>query len=237
MKTWHWMLTGIILSVIFSLLVWQFSENRPTSYNITFTATVGESPLVLNSLEYDNPSGPGTFKIRSFQFYISNIRLISDNSIYTEPESYHLVRFDSDTGEYLVTLENVPSADYKTLSFGIGVDPIANGSIESFGDLDPNGRMAWNWEVGYKFVLFEGLLTHEGTSTPLVYHIGFDENYKAIGLPIDTANSLAINVDVRAMFTQTHAINIASMSNVKFDRTEAALLADNYAGMISLKER
>jgi hypothetical protein len=39
---------------------------------------------------------------------------------------------------------------------------------------------SWTWEVGYKFVLFEGTLVRGNGSVPLVYHIGFEENYRLI---------------------------------------------------------
>ncbi len=69
-----------------------------------------------------------------------------------EPESYHLARFDSDDGTYVIVIENIPREDYRRIEFGIGVDPATNGTMASVGELDPNGRMAWSWDVGYKFV-------------------------------------------------------------------------------------
>ena len=57
-----------------------------------------------------------------------------------------------------IVLHGVPRRNYERIEFGIGVDAAANRSLQQRGDLDPNGRMAWNWEVSYKFVLFEGAL-------------------------------------------------------------------------------
>ena len=70
----------------------------------------------------------------------------------------------------------------RSISFGIGVDAAANTSIQSRGDLDPNSQMAWNWKVGYKFVLFEGgmKLNADGVQKPLVYHVGFNENMRRL---------------------------------------------------------
>ena len=96
--------------------------------------------------------------------------------------------------------------DYRRLEFGIGVDPAANGSIASVGELDPNGRMAWSWEVGYKFVLFEGGLVLGDTQYPLVYHVGFDENYKLASIALDEPlferedPSVDFRIDVLQMF-------------------------------------
>ena len=235
MKPWSWKLLALLAILVTGGLIWHLSANQPKTVNLIFTASVGENPLVLNSVEYRNPNGQGVFKIRSFQFFISNIKLTATDSVYTEPESYHLVRFDNDTADYLLTLENVPAADYQSIAFGIGVDPAANASIDSPGELDPNGRMAWNWEVGYKFVLFEGGLTLDQGYIPLVYHIGFGENYKPLEFPIASTDKIALNVDILAMFTDVHPIDMATTSNVKFDRKESTQLAENYDGMITLE--
>jgi len=69
------------------------------------------------------------------------------------------------------------------------VDPAANGSVAPVGDLDPNGRMAWSWDVGYKFVLFEGGLVLADTQYPLVYHVGFNENYTPLSFGLDRLRS------------------------------------------------
>ena len=92
-------------------------------------------------------------------------------------------------------LHGVPRRNYERIEFGIGVDAAANRSLQQRGDLDPNGRMAWNWEVGYKFVLFEGALLRGNESVLLVYHIGFAENYRPMRtkcgtfVPKDSASS------------------------------------------------
>lgn len=112
-------------------------------------------------------------------------------------------------------------------------------SIESRGDLDPNGRMAWSWDVGYKFVLLEGAFVRDGVRKPLVYHVGFDENNKRISTVFDAEllasrdANLSFRVDLLKMFTGHATVDMAALSNVKFDRNDAALLARNYAEMIS----
>ena len=158
---------------------------RPVDLTLRFHPVVGAEPLVANELRYANPGGEGRFEVRDFQFFLSNIRLAGRTGAYVEPDSYHLVRFDDAEAIYVVTLHDVPPGHYDRIEFGIGVDPAANRSIEPRGDLDPNGRMAWTWDVGYKFVLLEGSLVRDGVRTPLVYHVGFDENYKRISTRFD----------------------------------------------------
>src|SRR5262245_5726711 len=160
---------------------WQLHRAaQPMELALYFHPFVGPEPLVLNEGRYPNPGGEGRFKVRDFQFFLSNIRLVSATGAYVESDSYHLVRFDGEEPAFAIVLNDVPRRNYQRIEFGIGVDAAANRSLESRGDLDPNGRMAWTWEVGYKFVLFEGTLLRGDASIPLVYHVGFDENYRII---------------------------------------------------------
>ena len=211
---------------------------QPLRVTLRFHPFVGEEVLRLDQVRYANPGGDGSFKVRDFQFFVSNIRLVADSTEFLEPESYHLARFDDDEGIYDIVIANVPRANYRRVEFGIGVDPAANGSIAPAGDLDPNGRMAWSWEVGYKFVLFEGGLVVGDTQYPLVYHVGFDENYKQVSIDLDESLShdatLDFRTDLLTMFNGAQTVDMAAMPNVKFDRADAKLLADNYARMVSL---
>jgi methanobactin biosynthesis MbnP-like protein len=233
------------LLVLFALAVagavlwyWRYTV-RPMQFTISFHPYVGSEPLLLNEARYDNPGGNGQFHIRSFQFFISQLRLTADSGQFVEPESYHLVRFDNDEVAYRLTLDNIARRDYHYVEFGIGVDPAANGSITIAGDLDPNGRMAWSWDVGYKFVLFEGGLKLDGGQYPLVYHVGFDENYHRLTFPLSVSASkqetveLALRVDIQKMFDNLTRVDMATLSNVKFDRRDAQQLAANYRGMLS----
>lgn len=214
--------------------------DRPGRLVLRFYPFVGDEPLVLERARYANPGGEGFFKVRDFQFFVSNIRLISDSAEFAEPESYHLARFDGDDGTHVIIIDDIPREDYDRIELGIGVDPDTNGTMASVGELDPNGRMAWSWETGYKFVLVEGALAVGDTQYPVVYHVGFDENYKKmsfeLGEPLfDGAEvEVGFRVDLLQMFSGVETVDMVALSNVKFDHADAKLLADNYAHMVSL---
>ena len=101
--------------------------------------------------------------------------------------------------------------------------------------------MAWSWDVGYKFILFEGGLDLNGTLLPLVYHVGFDENYKSMAFNLDQAynkgrlKSAYFKVDIMRLFSGPTTIDMAELSTVKFDKLDAQIIANNYANMIVLK--
>ncbi len=209
-------------------------EGQPVDVALRLHPFVGSEPLVLNERRYPNPGGEGRFAVRDFQFFLSNIRLVSPTGAYVEPDSYHLVRFDGEEAAPVIVLRDVPRRDYERIELGIGVDPAANRSLAPRGDLDPNGRMAWTWEVGYKFVLLEGTLRRGETSVPLVYHVGFDESYTRIstGLP-DPLGPLDFRVDLLKLFQDSATIDMAALPSVKFDRADTALLARNFSALLT----
>ena len=234
-----WALAGVI--TLAGLGGWYWMQ-QPGSITLRLHAVADGQPLRLSEYRYRNPGGKGEFRVRDFQFYLSNVRLVADEGVYEPAESYHLARFDNETVSHEIVFDNVPSHDYHRVEFGLGVDPEANGSIRSVGDLDPNGRMAWSWEVGYKFILFEGSLRDDGTIIPLVYHVGFDENYIPLAFSTEAAvtpmsnTDVEFSVDVLRMFTSEATIDMRALSNVKFDRNDARLIARNLHGMIVPRE-
>jgi hypothetical protein len=218
---------------------WRYRPAQPIELALYFHPVVGPEPLVLNESSYPNPGGEGRFKVRDFLFFLSNIRLTDGTGVYTERDSYHLVRFDGAEPVFRIDLHDVPPRDYQKIEFGIGVDAAANKSLAQRGDLDPNGRMAWTWEVGYKFVLCEGTLLRGSESIPLVYHIGFDENYKLVSIELQDkalesrTSRLDFRVDIQRMFQGSATVDMAALPSVKFERTDAALLGGNFVGMIT----
>ncbi|MFT4852290.1 MAG: hypothetical protein ACI82A_003248 [Candidatus Azotimanducaceae bacterium] len=215
------------------------TENKTETVSLSFSAVVGQAPLVFNQIQYVNPGGEGSFKVRDFLFFISNVKLISDSGTYLEPGSYHLVRFDNNDRTYTIILDDVPKRDYQTIEFSIGVDKTANRSLIAAGDLDPNSRMAWSWDVGYKFILFEGGLALDDVLYPLVYHVGFDENYTSMVFDLESSEyqdirTLDFQVDIMKLFKGTHVIDMTTLPSVKFDRQDAKLIATNYQSMVVL---
>jgi hypothetical protein len=239
-KTKLLMLLLLALAAAIGIAGWRlYRAAQPVELALYFYPFVGQEPLSLNEGRYLNPGGEGRFKVRDFQLFLSNIRLVSATGAYIEPDSYHLVRFDSDEPTFRIVLHGVQRRNYERIEYGIGVDVAANRSLAQRGDLDPNGRMAWNWEVGYKFVLFEGTLLRSDASDPLVYHVGFAENYRPISaaLPRDAFDSRTVRLDFRVdilrLFQGSTNVDMAALPSVKFDRADAALLARNFAAMVT----
>jgi hypothetical protein len=232
---------AIVLGV--AVAVFTYWSRQPGTVLLRFTAAVGDEALVFNEPLYANPGGSGAFSVRDFLMYLSNIQLVGAGGTYSVPDSYHLARFDNASNTYEILIEEVPRDTYSRVILSIGVDQQANASIVPVGDLDPNGRMAWNWEVGYKFVLFEGSLLVDGERRPLVYHVGFSENRRTLEFDLPeparvwSPEGLVFRVDLMTLFAGNQTVDMRALSNVKFDRVDAGLLANNYASMISLHSR
>jgi hypothetical protein len=88
-------------------------------------------------------------------------------------------------------------------------------------------------------VLFEGTLERGNASDSLVYHVGFDENYTLVSTrlqddPLDRNTArLDFRVDILRLFSSSAIIDMAALPAVKFDQADAALLAENFSGMIT----
>ncbi len=230
---------AVLVVIAAAWLFLGLGQKASTSITLTFHAEMEGEPLIYDQFVYENPGGVGKFRIRDFRFYLSNLSLGQGEETFAEPDSYHLLRFDNAGKSYSISLTDVPLRSVDTIRFLIGVDPEANGSIEARGDLDPNSQMAWNWEVGYKFVVFEGALQVGEDVSPLVYHVGFSENAREfeMALPPDMLTGgeeeVHLNVDLAELFEGATQIDMQALPSVKFNRADAEALANNYANMIA----
>ncbi len=218
------------------------------SVTLRFAAQVDGQPLRLGAQRYTSPTGSGEFGVEDFKMYISNVVLRNSESgnTHVEKDSYHLVRFVGESNNFDFVLEGVDASEYDTVEFAIGVDPVRNLSIESLRDLNPNNQMAWNWDVGYKFVLLEGTFYSQTdvTPIPLVYHVGYSENYKELSFGLNDGErspnaqsntTLTFEIEVMEMFRNPRDIDFNVLPSIKFDEGEAKMFADNYADMIRLR--
>jgi hypothetical protein len=230
-------IVALAIGIIVVATSWQRSQ--PQDLILRFHPYVGDKPLVLNSQSYNNPGGEGQFTIRDFQLFISNITVDYPASRVTEQESYHLLRFDSSASFGQIVVPQIKLQNLKRLSFAIGIDPKANGSLIIAGDLDPNSRMAWNWQVGYKFLLLEGTLTVASEQLPLVYHIGFDQSYTKLNFDLSNKNLddngvINFKIDLLRLFEQDdiNYIDMVKLNNVKFAPDDVKLIAKGFTHFI-----
>ena len=213
---------------------------------LKFDNTVGNLPLQLNSTQYTNANGD-TFNVSLYNYYISNIRLTaSDNSVYTETESYHLVKA-SNIASLQFTLANVPVKNYTSITFMIGVDSTRNVSGAQTGALDPANGMFWSWNSGYIMSKLEGTSPQSPATNQIVmYHVGgfsgANNALKTVTLNFPgTANVSAsvtplvtIRSDAAEWFKTPVNVDISTLHTVHMAGASAKKIADNYADMFSV---
>ena len=203
---------------------------------------VNGEQLLFNTQTYTNASGE-SFLVQDFKYYLSNIKLrnTATGAFYLKPESYHLVR--PQEGEaFQIQIDDITVGDYNEVEFAIGVDNAANTSTDKVGALDPSNEMAWDWNTGYKFLLMEGQFgeSEDNMNNAFVYHIGGDPNYRllrfnlsqlslsTLSLENNGTQSLAVEVDVAAIFAEPTAVSFAEHPVVMHDPFSQNV-AENYA--------
>ncbi|WP_443939111.1 MbnP family protein [Pedobacter sp. MW01-1-1] len=218
------------------------------AFNLQFENLVNGNPLVLNTTIYKNAKGED-FTIRTFKYYISNIKLSkADGSSYLIPESYFLVDASKEESS-LITLKDIPAADYTKIEYTIGVDYARNFAGAQTGALDPINGMFWTWNSGYIFVKLEGTSpVSVAAANALTFHIGgvLDPNntIRTFSAEINSSNPLRIREDKKpqmhimvnaaAMFTGKTDISFATL-NFTMGGANSVIVADNYAkGMFRL---
>jgi hypothetical protein len=218
------------------------------SLQIEFEAMVGDSDLVFSTQTYTNQAG-NTFNITLWQYYISNIKITkSDNTVWTEPNSYHLIDYSNPLST-IVEIPNVPYSDYKAIEFMIGVDSARNVSGAQTGALDPVNGMFWSWNSGYIMAKMEGTSPQStATANKLTIHVGgfsgatsvlktvspsFNGNVAKVTSAITP--KIHLKCDIMEWFQSPNTINFATLNTVHMPGADAKKVGDNYADMFSVE--
>lgn len=217
---------------------------QPGTLDIEIDHVAGTQPLALNTA-YTTAAGD-QFTISKFRYYLSNFTLgRADGTTYLVPESYYLVD-EANPDSKLFTLAAIPSGDYTSLSFTIGVDSTRNVSGAQTGALDPINNMFWAWDSGYIFTKLEGT-SPQAPNQALIFHIGgFKTPHNTIRsvtpalggvtLPIrkDRTPAVHLRADVLRLFTGPNTIRFVKTNNV-MGGADAVKIADNgQAGLFTV---
>ncbi|MCC5921672.1 MAG: hypothetical protein LAT68_14800 [Cyclobacteriaceae bacterium] len=198
---------------------------------------------------YTNEAG-NEFELNTWRYYVSNFRFRNSQSgdFYAVRNSYHLARATEDETVFEISFE-IPEGDFNQVEFGMGVDNRANTSIDRKGDLDPANDMAWNWNVGYKFIRLEGdFFPESGNRRGLVFHTGENANYKIITLPtqdfgplevrVDQERIIDIAVEVHEVWKNPNTIDfsVEGYNEVMFGPRSAEVAENFTQGMFTLRD-
>lgn len=214
---------------------------------IQFTNYVNDQVLVLGS-SFQNPAGE-SFTPTKFNYYISNVVLTkADNSVLVVNDVYRIVKQDDDTSR-VITLRNIPTGNYKSLKFMLGVDSASNNSGAHSGglDFDYASDMFWGWSQGYIFLKLEGSApTSTLTNDKIEYHIGgyggvnktqkiYELNFGGAEALVTTSTTplVSFKTDVNELFKTPVSLSFSTKPQQTSTGAGAKMIADNYADMIS----
>jgi len=231
---------------------------RTGSLVIGFDNVAGNQDLQLNTGVYRNAAGE-QFSVSLLNYFVSNIRLQRANGtdyIVPQDSSYFLIR-EADPASQRITLRDVPTGNYVSMTYVLGVDSLRStldisrrtGVLAPAGGM--NGGMYWDWNSGYIFFKLEGT----SPQAPLdptgarrfQYHVGlfggYDtrtlNNLRTITVPFGATQPLVqegqttqigIKADVLKVFSGTTPVRIAQNSTVMVSPFSATI-ASNYASM------
>jgi hypothetical protein len=174
-----------ILNAAFALAVVLFAvsckkEKEDPITDNTPTVTTGNVTLEIEHVIQDLPmslnqsyvlNNGDTMSFTTFKYYVSNIQFVkADGSVWSESNSYHLIDL-SDEASALLTIKDVPMADYVGMNVMIGVDSLRNVSGAQEGALSTTNGMFWSWNTGYIFIKMEGT-SSQAMNDAFTYHIG-----------------------------------------------------------------
>lgn len=218
------------------------------SLKLNFEAMVGDSQLVFSTSTYTNQAG-NAFNVTTFRYYISNIKITKmDNSVWTESNSYHLVDH-SNLSSTIITIADVPFANYKAIEFMIGVDSARNNSGAQTGALDVSNGMFWSWSSGYIMAKFEGTSPQSGAAGQnLKFHIGgfggANKTMKIVSPSFsgDTAKvtssvspTIHLKSDLLEWFQTPTMTDFSTTHTVHMPGAAANTIASNYADMFTVE--
>jgi hypothetical protein len=175
------------------------------------------------------------------QYYLSNIRLESDNpmDVFAEPSSYHLIKGLDNSGKTMISIGGIPYRNYRYLHLGIGLDSLSNkGGKVGIPALEAGSGMYWSWSDEYKFMVLEGLFQKPDTAGAFLFHITGNSSYRPLRISLlDSTgnvpvfrpeNTLNLDVEISSLFGAPNPIDFRTFNNVMSVEAGAGKIAANY---------
>jgi len=237
----------VVIFTILPLFIFsQKSKNSLEGIRLNFHHFVGKDSLVLDDSIYFNSLNQ-PFTITKFNYYIGQIRLVKTDGKQVVINNYFLISEDEGkANSKKIELKKIPSGEYSSIEFILGVDSLHNCSGAQSGALDPINAMFWTWNTGYIFMKLEGKSTlSNAVGNNLEYHIGGYKSpsncIRTITLKFDqpliiekkTLTEINIKTDVSEILKSPTTIDFSKMPTVN-TLLNATVIADNYTDVFQL---
>lgn len=226
----------------------QKSKNSAEGLTLQFHHFVGDKLLTLDDSIYTN-SFNQAYTVTKFNYYIGQIHLTKSDGKFFFIKDYFFISEDEEKQKSkTILLENIPSGEYTSISFILGVDSLHNCSGAQSGALDPINAMFWTWNTGYIFMKMEGKSAVSNLpGNTLEYHIGgYKEPFNCIRnvslqfkSPLSITNKslseINIKTDLSEVLKTPTEIDFSKIPAVN-TTLNATIIADNYADIFSVIE-
>lgn len=225
------------------------------SLDLKFDNGVGDQDFIFGTTY--NKSNGESYKLTTLKYIISNVRVKdSKGNTFTYPSANNVFIVDeangNNAGVIVITLQDVPAADYTEVTFGIGIDQArfllgADGQGDFLEEANAAG-MLWSWATGYRFLRLDGTYsTSTVTDGALAIHMGSVgtslDNYREVTLPFpnsvrvrDNAHpQVHIKADISKVFDGEMSVNFADgYDQVHTSSETTPVIADNLKGIFEV---
>src|SRR5665213_1764722 len=201
-----------------------FRRVDAVSVQIIFINQVKGNKIALEDSTYTNSFGE-KYTITKLRYYVSDISMERPGKNFSEKNSYHLI--DESKPESQKIALSIPSGNYSSLHFLLGVDSLRNVSGAQTDDLDPANDMFWTWNSGYVMAKMEGNSSaSKQVNNKMEYHIGgFSGAYNVLqeirlNLPENSNHfeagkfyEIFIDADINTWWQDPYEMKIAEHAN------------------------
>jgi cytochrome c peroxidase len=224
-----------------------FGSLAAADLQVAIRPTVSGSPLLLDSLRYQNAAGE-TFSVTRLSYLLSGFALEQDDGVWIEATNQY-AWLDVTQRRMDFRLERLPEGKFRALRFDVGLDSIANASDPAqhpaHDPLNPNlNGLHWNWQGGYVFLALEGFYRSAGGILQgYAYHLARDSNRTRVNinaplvLPRDAA--VLLDLDLAAVFNAPRPLSLEKDGNATHSRDGdpvATALVANLRGSFHLDQ-
>ena len=226
---------GFILFISIQLNAQKTSDSLYLNIDVLFDA----QPIQYDTNYISNTKD--TLSFTTIKFYLSSFEFyFTDNSVYKEKESYHLIDLESLKSQQLSFPKSIfKNKKLKSMQFNIGVDSLMSVSGAMKGELDPTNGMYWAWQSGYINMKIEGKSNSCATrKNKFQFHIGgyLKPNYamRSVNLNFKENNKNQINLgmDLGKLFSE---IQLKETNTIMIPGNDAMKLADLSTQMFFIK--
>ena len=245
-----------ILGCLFLLLVSTRCEDdeAPTTgtLELQFTADFSGEPLQMYADEYDYEDNMAV-KFQLFQFYISEVELLSDADpvrvLDVDLVSFKDVQsLDAAAEGIRLNAVSAPIGNYTGIRFKLGVSPDLNATDPGDYSVEhPLSNHYWSASMGYVFTKIEGNADLDGSgsfSEKITFHVGTDAMLREvtfdqeINISGDDNLALELGVDLQKILVAASG-EFLNFRETTSDHTTnldvTSFLADNMPRALSLK--